>query len=489
MSEPSSPVAGSTHRILRNTSYLLIAQLVAAPLSMLMTAVAARTLGAAEFGLFFQALAFGAFAFLFVEWGQPAVLTGQVAMHRGRAGELLGSGLAIRVLAGLAAALLMPAAAWLFGYSDEFVITLALALGVGIFGTVAGACQDVYRGFERLDFAAASMVGWQLLLVAVALPVLLGGGGLQWFMVAQLGCAAVGTLFVLWMAPRLGVPPLAVRRETMRELWRLGHPFMVFSLVLALQPMIDAAMLSKLGTAEEMGWYAAARKLVGVLCFPATAMLGALYPALCRLRGESMDAFCRTTVDALHAAAAVAVPAALGCALFPELGVAIFGQGDFAPTEDNLRVLAPWVLLVYLSMPVGSCLTAAGRQRAWTLVLLAGVVTATALEPFLIRWAQQAMGNGGLGVCAAALVGETVTLTSAIMLLPRGVLRGLAPGRLLPPLASGVVMALVAFVATDLAPLAGAVLALAAYVLTMHLTGGLDLRQLLSFVRGLRHAG
>lgn len=487
MSEPSAPVAGSLRGILRNTSYLMIAQLVAAPLSMLVLAVAARSLGPGEFGLLHQALTFAAFALLFVEWGQPNVLTGQVAMHRDRAGELLGSGILIRLAAGLAAALLLPLAASISGYSSDFVITLALALCLGICGTVAGACQDVYRGLERLDFAALTMVGWQLLLVAVALPVLLNGGGLHAFMLAQLSCAAVGTLFVLWMAPRLGVPPLASHGRTMRELLRLGNPFLVFSLVLALQPTIDATMLSKLATPEEMGWYAASRKLVGVLGFPAAAMLGALYPALCRLRGQSMEAFHRTTTNAIHAAISVAVPAALGCALFPELGVSIFGREDFAPAEENLRMLAPWLLLVYVSMPVGSCLTAAGRQRAWTIVLFAGVATTTVLEPALIRWAQQQTGNAGLGVCAAGLVGEMVTVTSATLLLPRAVLRGLEPARLVPPLVSGVAMAAVGLAAGSLSPLAGAPLALASYMVAMHLTGGLDIRQVFSFARGLRH--
>jgi O-antigen/teichoic acid export membrane protein len=200
-----------------------------------------------------------------------------------------------------------------------------------------------------------------------------------------------------------------------------------------------------------------------------------------------MEAFCRTTTNAIHAAVAIAVPAALGCALFPELGVWVFGRDEFAPAEENLRMLAPWLLLVYVSMPVGSCLTAAGRQKAWTIVLFAGVATTTALEPALIRWAQQLTGNAGLGVCAAGLVGEIVTVTSAILLLPRGILRGLEPVRLVPPLVSGMAMAAVAFATGRLAPIAGAVLAVASYLLAMHLTGGLDMRQLFSFARGLRH--
>jgi O-antigen/teichoic acid export membrane protein len=486
MSGSGETASNGTPRILRNASLLLGAQVLAAPVAVAVNAVAARQLGPAQFGLFYQALTFASFVFLFVEWGQPGVLTGQVAAHRGRAGELLGSGLAFRVGAALLAGLLAPGIAWLAGYSGEFIGVLGLALLGCLCGTVAGACQDVYRGYERIDFAAASLVGWQLLSAAAVIPTLLAGGGLHGLMIAQVSCAAFGAAFVLWMAPRMQVPPLVVRAETVRELVRRGHPFLVFSLVLALQPMIDAALLSWLGSAEELGWYGVARKLTGVLVFPATALLAALYPALCRLRMEDMDAFRDTAAGALHAVAVVAVPLALGCLLFPELGVAIFGREGFAAAEDNLRVLAPWLLLAYFSMPLGSCLTAAGRQGAWTLVLLAGVLTSAALDPLLIRWYQQHGANGGLGVCMAALVGEIVTLTGALWLLPGGILSRLPRRRLLAVLLSGVVMAAVAMATPALPALVRAVLAMLAYALCLQLAGGANLLQLRAFLGSLR---
>src|SRR5262249_28553577 len=150
--------------------------------------------------------------------------------------------------------------------------------------------------------------------------------------------------------------------------------------------MVDAAMLSKFSAPEGMGWYAAARKLVGVLTFPASALLAALYPTLCRLRLEDMDAYRRTAADALYIVTIVVVPIALGCALFPQVGVAIFGQSNYGPANDDLRLLAPYILLVYFSMPLGSCLTSSGRQVAWTLVQFACVIVSAVLDPPLIRW-------------------------------------------------------------------------------------------------------
>jgi len=416
----SQPV--HTSRVFRNTGLLVIAQAVVTPVSILINAVAGRTLGSANFGLLYQALTFSSFVFLFVEWGQSNVLTGKVARQRMEAGELLGSGIALRLGGALAALVAVPGVCALAGYDVDFLIVLELAMLLATFATVAAACQDVFRGFERTDFAAASFVGFQLLSAAVVIPTLLGGGGIRGLLIAQVICAALGTAFVIKMLPRMQVPKLTVRRDVMLDLFRSGQPFILFGLVLLLQPVVDAAMMSKFATADSMGWYAAARKLVGILTFPAAALIAALYPTLCRLYAEDERAYRKTAADALFVVSLLVIPVALGCGLFPQLGVAIFGQQNFAPACDDLRILAPYVFLVYFSMVIGSCLVAAGRQNGWTAVQLGSVIVSVALDPPLISWFQAHYGNGGLGVCSAAVLSEVLMVGGGLWLLPKGIL-------------------------------------------------------------------
>ncbi len=473
-------------RVLRNATLLVIAQAIAAPVAVLINAIAARELGATGFGRYYQIMTFTSFAFLFVEWGQPNALTARVATGRAAAGELLGSGLAFRLCTAALACVAVPVACALVGYDRELVITLALAMLGSVFGTVSGACQDVMRGYERTDFAAATYVGWQLLSAAAVVPVLLAGGGLRGLVLAQLLCAAAGTTLVLWLLPRLQVPKLSVHWATVRQLVRAGQPFLVFSGVLMLQPMVDAAMLSAFAAPEAMGWYAAARKLVGVLVFPATALLAALYPTLCRLRIQSMDAFRRTAADSFHAVTIVVVPVALGCALFPDLGVAIFGQRYYGPATDDLRLLAPYLFLVYFSMPIGSCLTASGRQTGWTAVQVLCVVISTAFDPFAIRWFQGHAGNGGLGVCFTTVASEILMVAGGWWLLPKGSVGSLPRGKVLAVGLSGLLMAAVALALGGVGVILRAILAVTAYVACLRLTGGVTFTQVRSLLTGLR---
>ena len=481
---PAPP--GARGPVIRNAALLVLAQALVAPITVLINAVAGRTLGPVTYGRLYLALSFTTFAFLFVEWGQGISLAGKVAVNRAGAGELLGSALLWRILAAVAISTLLPLVCFLAGYDADFLVVLGLSLLSATLVSISGACQDVIRGFERTDFAAASYVGWQVIIAAATISTLLLGGGLHGLLIAQALCAAAGVVFILKMLPRMHVPRLKVSAATVKELFFSGQAFLAFGIVLALQPMIDAAMLSKFATADAMGWHAAARKLIGILVYPAAALSTAAYPTLCRLYTENLASFRKTAADSMHLVTIVVVPVALGCALFPELGIRIFSETAYGPAENNLRILALFLLLVYFSVIMGACITSSGRQIPWTIVQFASVVVSAACDPPLIIWFQAHTGNGGLGVCVATVGSEVLMLAGGLYLLPKGILSRAMLRDFGKALLAGAVMALVGLSLTAFGVLIRAVLAVLAYVACLWLSGAFDVRELRSAVMALR---
>ena len=477
---------GKNAPVVRNAVLLVVAQALAAPITVLINAVAGRTLGPVAYGRMYLALSFTTFAFLFVEWGQGISLAGKVAATRERAGELLGSALLWRILAATGLSILLLLVCSAAGYDREFIVILGLSLLFATFLTISGACQDVIRGFERTDFAAASYVGWQIIIAITAISTLLLGGGLRGLLIAQVLCAAGGVVFILRMLPRMQVPALKVSTATIKALFFSGQAFLVFGIVLALQPMIDAAMLSRFASADAMGWHAAARKLIGILVYPAAALSIAAYPTLCRLYAENLAAFRKTAADSIHLVSIVVVPVALGCALFPEIGIGIFGEASYGPAGNNLRILAVFVLLVYFSVIMGACITSGGRQVPWTVVQFASVVVSAACDPPLIIWFQAHTGNGGLGVCAATVASEVLMLAGGLYLLPKGILSRAMLRDFGKALLAGAMMALVALSLTAFDVLTRAAMAVFAYVACLWVSGALDLAELRAAVTAVR---
>lgn len=467
--------AKSSHGlVLGNAFRLVVAQALAVPLAVATNALMARYVGAADFGHYYLASTFVGLGFVVVAWGQSGTLPARVAQDRSRAGEWLGSGLAWRALAAPVVTGLLALGCYAFGYPPGFLTTLGLvALGAAI-ATLTGACLDAIRGFERTDVAAYCQVATPFLTVSLMLPVLVLGGGFVGALLVFVAANALVLVFATRFLGRVGIGVVSASWRTGRVLLVEGWPFLVFGLSLAVQQNIDAVFLSKLAPAEVVGWYAASQKIIGALVYPAGAFVAALYPTLCRLNTQDPEAFLGTARRGIETTGLIVMPIALGCVLYADVFIQLFSQSAFGPAADNLRLLAPFILLVYLSMPIGALLLAAGRQRAWTLIQLTTVGISVVLNPLLVPWFQARTANGGLGIVVATLVSESVMVAGGLWAMPRGVLTRSLGHSLFRCAFAAVCMASVALLLRGVLPHASGPLALLVYGGALWAVGGID---------------
>jgi O-antigen/teichoic acid export membrane protein len=439
-----STQSGGRHRLVKNTLYLTVAQAVTIPLAVASNALAGRYLGPEEFGYLYLAWTLCGFGSLAFEWGQQGALPALVARDRARSGHYLGTSLVWRCTASLLVAGVLAVACWLLGYQRGVLWAIALAFPVTLANSLGSAMKDTIRGFERTDIPAYAHVAQQFAILAVVAPALLLGGHMRAVLLSYLGVAIVAVLYLRhWLRP-VGVGRLVFERSTLKSLFALGTPFVFFDLAMVLLPNVNATFLSKLVPAEVIGWYSVSQRLIGLLIFPASALIGALYPTLCRLQGENQAEFVKVSRSSLYGVALLAIPAALGCGLFAELGVAIFGTGQFGGAVSHLRVMSVFVFLVYFSMPLGTCIMAANRQRVWALVQCICVVVSLVGSPLLVPLFQRSMANGAIGTCITLVISEAFVVICGLALAPRGLVNRELMKSLLLASVAGMAMAGVA---------------------------------------------
>ncbi|HET9959357.1 MAG TPA: flippase [Polyangiaceae bacterium] len=462
--------------VLRNTLFLMGAQIVNTPLSILINVMMGRYLGPNEFGLLYLASTFCSFGFLFVDWGQSSVVPAIVARERSSVNGVLGSSLLFRLAAACIVYVFMAPLALIIAPGHGFQLTLVIVAALALVGSLYSAFLDTLRGLERLDLSAYNGVGQQLLTGALVIPILLLGGRLHSVLLAQIAAVVVVLAVAVKILGGLGVRPARPHMSHIKRLLHEGTPFVFFGFAMALQPNVDAGFLSRMVPTEVIGWHAAARRLLGFLVTPAGALIGALYPTLCRLHAEDRESFVNVTRQGVQSALLLATPIALGCALYADIGVAIYSKEAFGPAAMNLRLLAPFILLVYVSMPLGSSLLAAGRQRTWAGVQLVCVGVSLILDPLLVPLMQRRYANGGLGVCIATVASELVMVVCGVWMTPRGIFDRSWLRKLLPLLAgaAGMTATALALAAVSLTPYVAAPLAVAAYGGTIWATGGVD---------------
>jgi O-antigen/teichoic acid export membrane protein len=419
---PAGRHADSRTTVARNALYLVAGQAATTALAIVLNAALGRSLGAAEFGTYYLITTMTTFAYVFVEWGQPLLVIREAAQDPLRSGQLLGTALAVRL--GLALLVTIPAglAAWALGYTPRTTwLAVFLILGTLPF-FLAQAYGMVFRARDRMALDAAVSVSNKTVTLCLALPALALGAGIPGVIVAQV-VAGVGALgLAVRLYERLGTPGLHVSRKVGRELFAAGAPILAMTAATSAQPYLDAVILSKLAPATVVGWFGAARNILGTLLAPAAILGAAAYPAFARASSDPA-ALRREVRSALRPLLWLAALAATGTYLFAGTAIRlIYGARGFGPAATILEVFAPGLFLLFVDILFGNVLYASGRGTGFAAAKVASVVVGTGLDFVLIRWFQDRYGNGGIGVVVAFALSEFVVFGGALIALRRGTL-------------------------------------------------------------------
>jgi O-antigen/teichoic acid export membrane protein len=421
--EPSStgvrPPGEFATTVARNALNLVAGQVATTALAIVFSAALARSLGPSDFGTFYLITTMATFAYVFVEWGQPILVIRRAAREPERSGELLGTALALRSVSTVAVAIPVGGIAWMLGYgSHTTVLAVALVL-TSLPQFLSQAYGMVFRAHDRMGRDAALSVVSKAVALALALPALALGAGIPGVIVAQAVAGATACAVAVHLYRRLAAPPLEASRSTARELVTAGVPILAMTAATYAQPYLDAILLSKLAPATVVGWFGAARNILGTLMAPAVILGAAAYPRLARASSD-IAALRQEVRSALRPLLGLGALAATGTYLFAGTAVGlIYGSQHFGPAATILQVFAPGLFLVFIDILFGNIIYATGHGTGFAIAKVASVVVSTALDALLIPLCQARYGNGGIGVVLAFALSEFVVFAGCLFVLRR----------------------------------------------------------------------
>lgn len=488
--------AGVARRALGNGLALTLGRGGVALLRLLLAALIVRASGAATFGEY--ALLFGllAIAEWMLDFGTQEIAVREVCRPGGDDAAARGRWLRALMWAKLAqvpaAALLLLGLVWALQYPPHLLAAAAAGVCGLVFSAAAGACRVAFKAELRMAREMQAEFVSVLVMLALAALVLRSEPAPGAALVALMAChaasrAVFAALCLHWGGAGARHPWRGLRRDELRALLRAAAPIGLIGLLVALYEALDTLLLSKLGSAVELGWYAAAQRMVWPVLMALTAVGTTLYPLAAGLWPQQPERFgqvCQTAVDTVLLLAGAATVVAWAAA---EGLLALLGPG-MAEGAAALRALAVLVLAKAVAGTLGPVLYVVHAQRQALLFIavavLAKVAAVLALVPLL----------GWLGVALAAIAVELLFATlPTLWLLQRRSgwrLRWGVPLRLLAATAAAVLAAPLLMnlaVAEPHAPgwpaLATAVLSLALYLLLATASGAWRPRQLLATLR------
>lgn len=411
-----------SHKIAQNASVLFGSQLMMWLLTMAMTIVLPRYLGAAGVGKMQFATSLWMMIGVIAAFGIDTLLTKEIARHPARTPVLFGSALLLRCAFFAIGALALIATLRFFAYPADTITIVALVGIANLLRQIIAITQAALQGLERMEVFSLGEILSNALYTGVGITLLLNG----WSLYAIIGLLIVTTtinlIIQLFFLNRIYPlrPNFAWQHAT--YLLQSGWPYLLSGFFLIAYMQADIIIISALVDDQAIGWYSAAYRLFGTFLFIPSVYIMATFPVFSRLFLEDQKSLQRLLTKSMDTLFLFSVPIGFGLTIIANPLVTLIFGAEFANSGPILAVLGLVLILTYQNILIGHFLISTDRQNIWTAVIVMATLMTIPLDLFLIPWCETAFRNGALGGALALIITELGMLLAGLTLLPSGVL-------------------------------------------------------------------
>lgn len=406
-------------QILKNAGALTLARGFTAVLALVTTVYLAQVLEPERYGILSWGLAFLTYFGFAAGLGLSVYGTREVARDPARAKALVGHTLLLRLGAALIVFALYAAVIGSLSKPPLFKLVV-MVQGLTIFANIVGV-DWVYHGLERLGVVALRNVAASVVTLAGVLLLVRDPDDVV--LAAAVSVAAValpGAWLLVTYVREFGRPRFRVDVEAWRAILTPSLPIAASLFLIMVNTNMDQLMLGIIRTDEEVGWYAAAYRLLAAALIPSQIIFQAFLPALSNVAGD-VDAMRARARDYVRTLFAIGFPLAASALLAPDL-IAIFGEA-YAPAAPALAILLGGAAIMYATGALGSTLLAWDKQRVHMKVMAGGAIANIILNLLLIpRFGIEGAATATLASEAIVLVGVGIVHFRLMRTLYWGVL-------------------------------------------------------------------
>jgi O-antigen/teichoic acid export membrane protein len=248
------------------------------------TAILARLLTPADFGLIAMATVVTGFVELFKDAGLSMATVQREKITHAQVSTLFWINVALSLLLGAIVAALAPALAAFYGEPRLTAVTLVLA-GTFLFGGLAVQHQALLR--RNMQFGRLAVIELIALAAGIATAVLMAGNGFGYWALVGMTAATSATTALLSCAMSGWIPGRPRRTAGIGECLALGLGLSSASFLGYLRETFPRLLIGKLFDPLSLGLYSKAQELLMVPLRQALPpVISVLVPTLCRLQND-----------------------------------------------------------------------------------------------------------------------------------------------------------------------------------------------------------
>ena len=371
--------------ILRNLSFVTIAEILTHIISFLLIVIISRLLGSAGLGKYSFAFAFVGLFAVISDFGICTFSVRAISRDKEKAQKYFSNYFSLKIILSLVALILPITAILLTNEPLEVKFAVSLASFAMVFNYISYTFRFLFNAFERFEYQSIYLVSERVIAIILGIFILLKGYGLILLISTLILSNFVGLLITVIITAKKFVK---IKLGFDFKFWKfliLGSlPFWLIIVFRTLYFRIDTVMLSFIDNYVTTGIYTASYRIIGALTVIPVILTVVIYPVMSRLFQDSKENLKLLYEKSLYFLFLLAFPIVIGITLLADRFIMFVYSNEFTGSTIALQILVWAVVFIYLSYLMGFLLNAVNLQNLFTITMGVGAVINIILNLLLI---------------------------------------------------------------------------------------------------------
>ncbi len=409
--------------VVKNTFWLFAGELIGRLIRFTIVIYSARLLGAAEYGVFSYVLTIAAFVTIFSDIGISAILTRETSKNPENRQRYISAALALKGILILLNVGVVLIAVPLFTSVAGAAPLLPMVVFIFLFDSLREFGFGLNRALEQMQREAIIKIVMNIAIAALGFAALWLEISARSLAISYAIGSGIGFLLTAWTLRRYILPALrSIDLSLMWPIFKQAWPIGLLGLLGAIMINTDMVMLGWWKSPVELGYYAAAQKIILLLYIIPSLIASATFPAFSRLAKVNNARFATILEQSIAAVLLIALPiVAGGLAIAGPVVHLLFGDG-YAPATATFAILLATMLIVFPSTLLSNALFAYNEQKRFMYFVSFGAISNAFFNWLLIPHygiEGAAVATIGSQIITNIFVWRTMYRTNPFNVLPR----------------------------------------------------------------------
>lgn len=353
--------------IFKNTSWIMISQIITSIFGFVWVILIARYLGVSEFGILTFAISFTGLMAIFMDLGISTYTTRDLARDHELANKYIGNGIPLKILLSIFSFFASIAILIIMGYNTLTIEVVLIFVMQNIFVNMGNLFNGAFQAYGKMKYQAIGIIINSSLLLTGTLFVIFTDLGI--FSVAMVYLtASLITLIYLYIKSNSEIVPTNLQFDF--SFWkksvRKAIPFGLTSIFTTIYFMIDTVMLSFMKGSTAVGIYSSAYKIITVFTTLYMVYNFVIFPLMSNLYENSADMLKISYEKSIKYLLMIILPLAVAITYYAEPVILLIYGSQYALASSVLQILIWNVVFIFINGASTLLLNSSNREIAVT---------------------------------------------------------------------------------------------------------------------------